>query len=137
VRNAGGLVAALTELTRAAQAELRVTGHQEPEPDAARALWFVAAEALANASKHAPGSHVLVTLDRGETATLTVTDDGPGGANREGAGLRGLAERIVRLGGRLSIESSSSGTTISARLGRPSDVVPLIPVGAEAVTVEP
>jgi signal transduction histidine kinase len=45
-------------------------------------------------------------------ATVTVTDDGVGGADPgEGTGLRGLADRLAALDGRLEVESSPAGGT--------------------------
>jgi signal transduction histidine kinase len=83
-----------------------------PAPVAA-ALWFAASEALANAARHAEADHITVVLDG---ATLTVTDDGRGGAVPE-RGLRGLADRLAALGGTLEVDSPPGGpTTIRARL---------------------
>jgi signal transduction histidine kinase len=52
------------------------------------------------------------------SATVEVHDDGIGGANpRSGSGLRGLADRVNALGGRLEIESpAGEGTTVRARI---------------------
>jgi signal transduction histidine kinase len=44
-------------------------------------------------------------------------DDGVGGADREGGGLRGLADRVEALGGRLTLESPvGAGTTLVAEI---------------------
>jgi len=81
--------------------------------------YFVAAEALTNAAKHARCSHVQVgvRVENG-SATVEVHDDGVGGANpRSGSGQRGLADRVSALGGRLEIESpAGEGTTVRARI---------------------
>jgi signal transduction histidine kinase len=81
--------------------------------------YFVAAEALTNAAKHARCSHVHVgvRVDNG-SATVEVQDDGVGGADPSaGSGLRGLADRVSALGGRLEIESpAGEGTTVRARI---------------------
>ena len=81
--------------------------------------YFVVAEALTNATKHARCSHVQVGVRAEEDAlTVEVRDDGVGGATPSaGSGLRGLADRVNALGGRLEIESpAGEGTTVRARL---------------------
>jgi signal transduction histidine kinase len=81
--------------------------------------YFVVAEALTNAAKHARCTHVEVAVRVGEGAvTVEVRDDGVGGANPSaGSGLRGLADRVSALGGTLEIEGpAGEGTTVRARL---------------------
>jgi signal transduction histidine kinase len=81
--------------------------------------YFVVAEALTNAAKHARCSYVRVDVRVEEGAlTVEVRDDGVGGANPSvGSGLRGLADRVNALGGRLDIESpAGGGTTVRARI---------------------
>jgi signal transduction histidine kinase len=81
--------------------------------------YFVLAEALTNAAKHARCSHVQVGVRVEEGAlTVEVRDDGFGGADPSaGSGLRGLADRVSALGGMLEIESpAGEGTTVTARL---------------------
>jgi signal transduction histidine kinase len=81
--------------------------------------YFVVAEALTNAAKHARCSHVQLCVRTEEGAvTVEVRDDGVGGATPSaGSGLRGLADRVSALGGRLEIESlAGEGTTVRARL---------------------
>jgi signal transduction histidine kinase len=79
----------------------------------------VVAEALTNAAKHARCSYIRVEV-RVEEGALTVEarDDGVGGADPSvGSGLRGLADRVNALGGRLEIESpAGGGTTVRARI---------------------
>lgn len=82
-----------------------------------RVGWFVAAEAVANARKHAPGSHVHLVVDDSDDLLLAVRDDGPGNADASGSGLAGLRERVEALGGSLSVVSPpGGGTTVSAVL---------------------
>ena len=90
-------------------------------------VYFVAAEALTNAVKHAAATHVRVVVRREQdSAVVTVTDDGVGGARVDGRGLRGLADRVAANGGRLRVESPpGAGTRIEAR-------VPLSPRGSTA-----
>jgi len=81
--------------------------------------YFLAAEALTNAAKHAHCGHVEVSVRIEEGwAVVEVRDDGIGGAApAAGSGLRGLADRVSALGGRLEIESPEGrGTTIRARI---------------------
>jgi signal transduction histidine kinase len=81
--------------------------------------YFVVAEALTNAAKHARCSHVRVGVRVEEGGlTVEVRDDGAGGADPSaGSGLRGLADRVSALGGMLEIESpAGEGTAVTARL---------------------
>jgi PAS domain S-box-containing protein len=92
-----------------------------PEPVEA-AAYYVVAEALTNAAKHAKASEVSVRIARENGfAQIEVIDDGVGGAGSEGgSGLRGLADRVEALGGRLRLDSPiGSGTTVHAEI--PSD----------------
>jgi len=84
------------------------------------ALFYTAAEALTNATKHAAGSPVEVDVRvSGDDVVLTVRDHGPGGADPDGSGLQGLADRVAAAGGHLWVDSAAgAGTTVSARLPR-------------------
>jgi signal transduction histidine kinase len=85
------------------------------------AIYFVVAESLTNAVKHAEASELRVTMraDPGEL-WVEISDDGRGGADPStgnGTGLRGLADRVEALGGRLAVESApGEGTTVRAVL---------------------
>jgi PAS domain S-box-containing protein len=89
-------------------------------PDAVEAaVYYLIAEALTNAERYAHATRVTVKVSReGDVATVRVGDDGIGGADPErGSGLRGLADRIEALDGRLEVESPPGrGTTISAEI---------------------
>jgi signal transduction histidine kinase len=81
------------------------------------AAWFVAAEAVANAAKHAGASRLTIEAFADlRTLSLSVRDDGCGGAAAStGGGLAGLADRVADQGGTLHVESPpGGGTTISA-----------------------
>ena len=81
--------------------------------------YFVVAEALTNASKHAHSDRVEVRVAVGEGhAMVEVRDDGSGGVDpARGSGLSGLADRVSALGGTLEIDSPvGAGTTIRARM---------------------
>jgi signal transduction histidine kinase len=83
------------------------------------AAYYVVAEAITNGAKYAQFSHATVSVRRSNgRATVTVADDGVGGADpSRGSGLRGLADRLEALDGRLEVESSAaSGTRIKAEI---------------------
>lgn len=89
--------------------------------------YFIVAEALTNANKHANASRATVGATIVDGALrVTVSDDGSGGASAKSrSGLEGLADRVKALGGRLVVESPpGGGTTVSADipLAMPADV---------------
>ncbi len=89
-----------------------------PDPVEA-AAYYVVAEALTNVAKYAQASEVSVELERGNgNACIEVRDDGIGGAVAgRGSGLRGLADRVEALGGRLIVDSpAGAGTTLRAEI---------------------
>jgi signal transduction histidine kinase len=79
------------------------------------AAYFVAAEALTNAVKHADARHACVRAHTtARELVIEVHDDGVGGARPHGSGLVGLAERVAAFGGRLRVDSPPGrGTLIS------------------------
>jgi signal transduction histidine kinase len=88
-------------------------------PAVETAAYFVASEALTNVAKHAQARSAAVSIARRDgRLTVIVTDDGRGGANlNAGSGLRGLADRVGALGGRLDVQSSAeAGTTVRAEI---------------------
>src|SRR6266545_590489 len=115
-----GLAAALTELVSGASfpVDLRATRERFPAAIEA-AAYFVCSEGLANIAKYAQASHVSIEVSRrGRGLVVAVRDDGVGGARPDaGSGLRGLADRVEALGGRLSVESRpGEGTRLLAEL---------------------
>ena len=78
------------------------------------AAYFVVAEAIANVGKHSNAEHAEIRIDRtGDLVVVEVEDDGDGGADRaNGSGLRGLADRVGALDGRLLVSSPTGGPTI-------------------------
>jgi PAS domain S-box-containing protein len=93
-------------------------GERLPPPVEA-AAFYVVSEALANVAKYAHARSVAVRVSRSNgSAVVEVADDGVGGADpRRGSGLRGLADRVEALEGRLGIESRpGEGTTIRAEI---------------------
>jgi len=73
-------------------------------------------ESLSNASRHAPGAPVTVSVDQGTSAVLLRVANGPGGpgepgdkAERDGHGLAGMRERVALLGGSLTAGPAPGG----------------------------
>jgi signal transduction histidine kinase len=86
----------------------------------AATTYFVASEALANVAKHAAAKTIhLSALTDGNRLTLSVVDDGVGGADPTGSGLRGLADRVAASGGIFTVGPAVGGGTVV------SAVVPL------------
>ena len=97
--------------------ESRVGGRLPEQVESA--AYFVVSEALANAAKHSHASEVRVAArTAGRTPGVEVVDDGIGGAaTGGGSGLRGLADRVEALGGRLTVSSPPGrGTTLRAEI---------------------
>jgi PAS domain S-box-containing protein len=113
-----GLEAALRTLARrsAASVNVRVDRFGRLAPEIESAAYFIAAEATANAVKHASAHQIdiEVTSARDELR-ITVTDDGAGGASlRKGTGLQGLRDRAEAIGGELAVNSPIGGPTVLA-----------------------
>jgi signal transduction histidine kinase len=116
-----GLGAALTVL--ADRAPLPVEIAEAPDdrlPDPVEsAAYYVVAEALTNVAKYAGATHAEVRVERmNGRLEVEVADDGVGGADSsKGSGLRGLADRVGALDGRLEIDSPpGGGTRVRARI---------------------
>jgi signal transduction histidine kinase len=77
------------------------------------AAYYVVSESLANIAKHAQAHEARVSLDQQPgRLVVEVVDDGVGGADTErGSGLRGLADRVEALGGRLRVWTPLGGGT--------------------------
>jgi signal transduction histidine kinase len=88
-----------------------------PEPIALTAYYAVS-EALANVTKHARAANARVELGtRDALLIVRVLDDGEGGADPTGRGLRGLRDRVATVDGELRVDSPpGGGTVIEARL---------------------
>jgi signal transduction histidine kinase len=119
----GGLRAGLDSLvTRLGlPVEMDVTGTRLP-PEVEASVYFVVAEALTNVVRHSQATRAQVTVvvaDR--TLRVEVRDDGIGGADPEGHGLQGMADRVAALRGRLHIDTSrAGGTCLAAELPLPA-----------------
>jgi signal transduction histidine kinase len=111
-RGLGAAIAALAERTPLA-VSVDVSLDERPPDAVETAAYFVVAEALANAGKHAGATAVDIAV-RFEDGRLVVevADDGVGGADPDGDGLRGLARRVEALDGALVVTSPAGGPTI-------------------------
>jgi signal transduction histidine kinase len=115
-----GLAAALESLAATTPVPVTIAdapAERLPAPIEA-AAYFVACEALANAVKHADASQITISASRGNgRLVVEVVDDGVGGADSTGSGLRGLADRVEAHGGRFRVESrSGEGTRVIGEL---------------------
>ena len=115
----GGLDAALPTLathTRQATEVSVAVGRLSPPVEAA--LYFACAEALSNVAKHAGASKAAIVVSETDGYVIaTVTDNGCGGADPSGSGLRGLTDRIEALGGTLLVvELTTGGTMVEATI---------------------
>jgi signal transduction histidine kinase len=115
-----GLEAALEALAARAPLPVEIKGASRDLPaQVEAAAYYVVSEALANVTKYAQASAVEVTVERRNgRAVVEVADDGIGGADPlRGSGLRGLADRVASLSGRLEVESPpGSGTRVRAEI---------------------
>jgi signal transduction histidine kinase len=87
------------------------------------AVYYVVAEALTNAAKHAQATTITVEVAAADSALrVRVRDDGRGGADvTAGSGLLGLADRVETLSGYLSLHSPpGEGTTLDIALPLPA-----------------
>jgi signal transduction histidine kinase len=117
----GGLPAALNTIIRqsaiAVELSMDLPGRLPQSVEVA--AYYIVAEALTNAAKHAQAARVEVRVTAGERElALTVRDDGTGGADQaRGSGLIGLRDRVEALGGTLELVSPpGEGTRLSVRL---------------------
>jgi uncharacterized protein YhfF len=119
--SAHGLGSALRSLGLNSPVPLRIDALPEQRlPDPVEVtVYYLVAEALSNAVKHAGATEVRVELQRrGPVLHAQITDDGRGGARPgAGSGLSGLADRLEALGGRLEVESApGAGTRLLASI---------------------
>ena len=114
-----GLAHALEDLAARSPTPVSIRLDLPPlPPDLETKVWFICSEALANVTKHAKATRADIrgTLD-GDVLRLTITDDGVGGADPNGAGIRGLVDRLHEVGGELRVVSPvTGGTTLDARI---------------------
>jgi signal transduction histidine kinase len=121
-----GLIAALESLAARGAVPIRLEASvpeaSELPPELERNAYFIVAESVTNAAKHAGATRVTVTValrripETDQTwLDLTVSDDGRGGAViAPGHGLANLRERVQGLGGVLELTSPTGGPTVIA-----------------------
>jgi signal transduction histidine kinase len=110
-----GLAVALKRLVARAHVPVQLTVALDgrlPEPQEV-AAYYVVSESLTNIAKYANASSAAVDVRHANGGLVVeIVDDGIGGADtRRGSGLRGLADRVEALGGRLRIWSPPGGGT--------------------------
>ncbi|MER7502415.1 PAS domain-containing sensor histidine kinase [Nonomuraea pusilla] len=120
-----GLAAAVEDLaTRCPIPAVVDSDGGRPLPSAVESnAYFVVAEAVTNAVKHARASRIDISLEFGEALRIRVADDGVGGVDltTAGSGLTGLADRVAAFDGTLTVESPpGGGTTILALIPVPA-----------------
>ncbi len=110
-----GLGAAIGAVVDQCPIPVDVYVNADPRPPDAieTAAYFVVAECIANAAKHAEASRLGVRIERWSTQLrLEVIDDGRGGANANGPGLLGLRRRVEAVEGTFSVSSPVGGPTV-------------------------
>jgi signal transduction histidine kinase len=125
----GGLGSALKALARRSPLPVALDVNLDGRlPDSVEvAAYYVVAEALTNAAKHARPAAIWVATDVADgRLRLTVRDDGIGGADpAHGSGLTGLTDRVRALGGTITVHSPpGEGTTMQVwlPLSRPAEL---------------
>jgi signal transduction histidine kinase len=115
ILSTGGLPAAFKTLARRSPVpvNLDVTIEQRLPESVEVAAYYVVAEALTNAAKHAQASEVRIRArTTGASLDLLISDDGIGGADSgRGSGLIGIKDRIEVLGGRMQVDSPPGAGT--------------------------
>jgi signal transduction histidine kinase len=125
VLTTGGLRAGVGALASRMPVPVSIGVSVERLPPAVEATaYFVVAEALTNVVKHAHAQQAEVTAHVVDgMLSISVRDDGVGGARRDGSGLAGLRDRLAVLDGSLQVERPPEGGTL---------VVAVIPLAGSA-----
>jgi signal transduction histidine kinase len=112
----GGIAAGIDALVGRLDLPVRVEVPAERfDPEIEASAYFIVAEALTNVVKHSRARAAEVTAYAQDgTLHVEVRDDGVGGADRDGHGLVGLADRAAALGGRLEVDCPPNGGTLVA-----------------------
>ena len=105
-------------------AEVVQTGQEPPlSPVTRRALFSIAHNALTNAFRHSQAGKVTINLDYGENRLrMSVSDNGiglPDDYTQRGHGFKNMRLDAERIGGRLEVNSGTSGqgTTVTCIIG--------------------
>ncbi|MCO1577715.1 histidine kinase [Crossiella sp. SN42] len=113
-----GLPEAIARVVEGSPLRTTVSCQLPPERPPARveaAAYFIVCEAVTNATKHANAATLDVRLTHlASTGTLLVevADDGVGGADPDGGGLSGLAQRVAAMDGEFRVRSPLGGGTL-------------------------
>lgn len=114
------------------------------DPSVARALWYAAAEGLANAAKHAPATPPVLGLDvdpgrhpRAPGVLLTVLDRGPGPGAGAASALTGVRDRVAAVGGTVRVVDAGPGTRVEVRVPSTRSHVGRTGAGADVQPVGP
>jgi signal transduction histidine kinase len=115
-----GLAEAIKSLTDGAPVSIRLLELPSVRLDGAAeaAAYYVVAEAVMNAERHADAESITIrAVELEGILHVEVVDDGVGGANENGSGLVGLRDRVEAVGGALSVVSPPGwGTRIHAAI---------------------
>lgn len=104
----------LTMVTQRTTLPVRISYDLPDRPPRAveTVLYLVACEAITNTAKHARATVIDIEIAvRDAGVEMLVRDDGAGGADPRGSGLRGLSRRVAALDGRLDVHSPPGGPT--------------------------
>lgn len=98
--------------------DLRLDGAGRPLPDEVEVCAYrVVQESLTNVVRHARATAVRVQVSySADELRIAVDDDGAGGTDRPGAGIRGMRERVAIVGGTFSAGPAAEGWSVRARL---------------------
>lgn len=114
-----GPAAVLADLASSAGASAQIDGGLDAAltgragVGVAQVAWFVAAEGLTNALRHAGAARLRLTAGcDGDRVVVEVVDDGIGGADPAGRGLSGLRLRAAEVGGHLTVSPGPDGGTV-------------------------
>ena len=115
-----GLTPPSRRLRRARRCRSRSSSCRRSElaPAIEATAYYVVAEALANAAKHTGASLMTVRVAFEDGLLVAeVADDGCGGADENGSGLQGLADRVAAIGSRFAVSSvPDAGTALRAEI---------------------
>ncbi|WP_199034344.1 sensor histidine kinase [Glycomyces salinus] len=110
-RGLAGALPALASLSRV-PVDLEIDIEPRPSASVETVAYYCAAELLTNAGKHAGADRVVIVAARdGDRLALEIRDDGDGGADPRGPGLRGVAHRLRSVDGTMRIDSPAGGPT--------------------------
>jgi signal transduction histidine kinase len=115
----GGLRPALEDVAEGLPLPVQLTiPPTRLSPAVEATAYYVACEALANAVKHARASNVTVTVEIADSElTMTIADDGVGGAQSPGRGLSNIVDRVGAFDGEMTVVSPpGAGTRLEVRI---------------------